>query len=64
LTSFAQKSVLPSSANKRFSDCDTYGGACKILAAYSKGKELTRVSGALPAPSLEQFVQKARQDAG
>jgi thioredoxin 2 len=33
------------------------------LAAYSKGKELTRVSGALPAPSLEQFVQKAMQDA-
>ena len=29
------------------------------LAAYSKGKELTRVSGALPAPSLEQFVQRA-----
>jgi thioredoxin 2 len=33
------------------------------LAAYSKGKELTRVSGALPAPSLEQFVQRAMQDA-
>jgi thioredoxin 2 len=31
------------------------------LAAYSKGKELTRVSGALPAPSLEQFVQRAIQ---
>ena len=34
------------------------------LAAYSKGQELTRVSGALPAPSLEQFVQRAMQDAG
>ena len=33
------------------------------LAAYAKGKELTRVSGALPAPSLEQFVQRAMQDA-
>ena len=29
------------------------------LASYVKGKELNRVSGALPAPSLEQFVQQA-----
>jgi thioredoxin-like negative regulator of GroEL len=29
------------------------------LAAYVKGKEFNRVSGALPAPSLEQFVQQA-----
>jgi len=32
------------------------------LAAYFKGKEVARVSGALPAVSLEQFVQRAIQD--
>jgi thioredoxin 2 len=29
------------------------------LAAYGGGKEVHRVSGALPAPALEQFIQKA-----
>jgi len=29
------------------------------LAAYAKGKEVNRVSGALPAPSLEQFIRQA-----
>ena len=29
------------------------------LAAYVKGQERNRVSGALPAPSLEQFIQQA-----
>ena len=29
------------------------------LAAYVKGKEVNRVSGALPPPSLEQFVRQA-----